>query len=280
MKRLGLCSSGIIALLLCFSILSGCGDRKESDFHVFLRDANGLTTDSEARWRGVAVGHVTRVDLEQGQVRVDVELYPQYRSRLRQDVKARASRGFLGQGRPALELFGGSNPDAPPLPQGATVREAGVIETFPYKSAAVAGGVVVLVILVALLLKGIRKLIALLLAIALLAAAAWFFATQWGKYHQEFVSPDLEARITAKAHEILGSPEAQAAWESIRGDLADALEKAKEHGSVAAQKAKEKLNAALDAKVEELKEKGKDASVEDILKLKQQLDGILESSDK
>lgn len=261
-----------IAVVLVF----GCSRQPEHDIHVYLEDAKGLNVSSPVRWRGVQVGQVSAISIEQGQARLDVNLDDHYDDTLRTGLKARASRGFLGRGAPVLELYGGSDSNMPILPRGAAVLEAGVIETFSYRDVMVAIIILVVILLVCVLLKGVKKLIGLVLAVIFLAASGWFFKQQWDKYHQDFLSPELEARITEKAQEILSTPEAQAVWESVRADVADALAKAQEHGSAAADEAKASLRKALDEKVQELKDRGQNAAAADLLKLKEQVDGIIE----
>lgn len=265
----------IMVLALSLAIISGCGRKQKDDFHIFLKDAQGLTAESKVRWRGLDVGKVASVSVEGDQVRIDVALDPQYRGQLRGGVKAKPSTGFLGRGETVLELYGGSDPNMPILPPGTEISEAGFYETLSLTQILVAAGIFVFLLLLLLVLKGIKKLIAFAVALVFLLGSLCFLKLQWDKHHEDMIGAETEARLSELAHKILQSPEAIAVWESMRGDIADAMAEAKTHGARAVEKAKEKVGAAFQQKTDELKQKGEDAVAEQILKLKTQAENLL-----
>jgi len=265
----------IVALLISISFLCGCGRKQPDDFHVYLKDAKGLTVQSPVQWRGVQVGYVSSISVEDGRVRVNVALNPDCRGQLRTGAKAKASRGFLGRGVPVLELFGGRDSAMPALPAGSEVPEAGLVETFSHKQIAVAAVVLVILAILFLLLKGIKKVIVFLVALAFLVFSIWFFRLKWQKYDTEILGPEIEAKLTEQANKILGSPEAQAVWESMRDDLTSVLEQAKKRGGTATDAAREKLGELLREKAAELKDQGKDAASDEVMRLKEQIEVLL-----
>jgi len=261
----------IVAGLL---ILAGCGGKK-SDFHVKLSDAGGLEEDSPVRWRGLEVGKVTSVQMADGAVRADVVLSKEYRGKLREGLKARVSKGFLGKGTPTLQLYGGGNPELPPLTRGTEIPEAGALAGFSKTHAIVVGVVFVALLLFCLVLKGIKKLVAFAVALAFLAFSGWFLKLQFDRHRSELLSPELEAKITEQAEQILGSPEAQAAWQTIQADIANALEELKKQTGAAKEAGAKRIQEKLRQKVEELKGKGATAAADDLLKLKEQVEKVL-----
>lgn len=270
------CSIALRAILvLSLTIILGCGRKQKDDFHIFLEDAKGLTVESEVRWRGMDVGKVRAVSAEDDRVRIDVVLDPQYRDQLHEGVKAKPSTGFLRQGSVVLELYGGSDQEAPILPQGSEIPEAGFYETMSYTHLLIVGGIFVFLLLLLLVAKGVKKLIAFVVALVFLIGSLWFLKLQWDKHHEDLIGAETEVMLGELAHSILQSPEAIAVWESMRGDIAEALAEAKTHGSDAIERAKEKVGASLQQKTDELKQKGEDAAAEQISKLKTQAEHLL-----
>lgn len=263
----------VLAAWAC--ILTGCQPGDTEDFHVYLKDAKGLTQGDVVRWRGVRVGEVSSVDMEQGRVCVRAKLSPDYQGKIRSGVKAKPYRKFMGIEDSSLELFGGHDSSMPVLPAGSEVPEAGIVDRVPRKYIAIAAGVFVLVALFALLLKGIVRVLLVLFALGLVGFSIFFFSLQWKKYGTDVVGPETEARIAEIANEVLQSPEAQAAWEGMQTDMADAFSEARKQGGKVSDAAKERLAEVLEKKIAELTAGGQQNAAEEIAKLRKQAEGIL-----
>lgn len=265
-----LCFSSWMILLLGLLSVCGCG-KEGTDCYVLLNDAAGVTAGSEVRWRGTEVGSVSQVASEAGKVRVDVDLLPAMEGQLRQGVKAKAMKGVLTDGLPVLELFGGQDPAAPVLAKGSRIEEASALESFPWKRAGMFGVVAVAVLIFLLVLKGIKRLLAFVIAVLFLVFAGWVFKTQWQKHHADVLAPDVEAKLTEMANRTVKSPEAAAVWESMKTEMGDVLARAKESGKTASGEVGEKLKEMMMKKAAELDAAGKAAVAREMTELGQKV---------
>lgn len=255
---------------------TGCR-KEQADFSAQLTDAQGLIAGSPVVWRGVSVGKVKLIGIDAGKVMVGVTLEPGFKGKLKEGVKAKATRSALTGGTPRLELFGGSTPEAAELKPGAVIAEASTLEAFPWQSYLPIGIVVGVLLCIVfgffLFLKGVKKLIALVFALALLAFAGWFIRAQWEKHRGEIMNPELEAQWNDWASQTIRSPEAIAAWESIQKDMADVAAKARENGQDAANEAKRQLSERVARKSAELKDAGKAEGAKELNNMNKWLGG-------
>jgi len=256
-----------VLLLLSFSLF-GCGGERARDFKVKLSDAGGLSAGHEVVWRGMPVGQVMTVGLEEGAIVATFQLKPEHQGKLYADVSARVSSGFLGQGQPRLELYGGSTPAAGPLTPDTVIPEAGRLQAFDRQQLIWIGVACAVVLVVLFLLRGVSFLLRLGVTVLVLGAAGYFAKLQWDRYKHHVISPETEAAIMDKAYEVLGHPKAQAAWQAILEDA----NKVYQSGAEAAGKVSEQAGAALveqlEGKMSDLQAAGDAAAADDLGRLK------------
>lgn len=265
---LGLVVVGLLGLVL------GCGGKKEQDYRAKLSDAGGLSAGHTVVWRGASVGQVTEVGLDQGAIMAVFQLKPEHQGKLYADVSARVSRGFLGQGQPQLELFGGANVNAGLLTPGAIIPEAGYLDGIDQRQimwgvAALAAGLVLI-----LLLRGFSWVLRLAITVAVLAVAGVFFKMQWDRYKHHLISPETEAVITGKAYEILSHPAAQEAWRGLVEDAGILYQQGARIGEDASNKLTEHISHQLDARIAALTEQGDAGAASDLRALKTFVDEL------
>lgn len=265
---------------------SGCGKAKP-DLVVLVDNANGVEAKSKVTWRGVEVGEVTAILPESGKIRMDVKLAPDHQGQIRLGATAKAMRNMPGQQAPTLVLFGGTDLNAPLLPEGSQIPEASLLETLQYvnfwdwlivtgygKPTTIGVGVLLVVVFIAWkILKGISKLMVLGLAVLLVVGSFWVFRMQWDKHKASLVSPELQQQIDTYLHFDLTSPAAREAWNSIRTDFGDILAQAKERGGAAIDAAKAKAESELAKKADELRTQGNETAAQELEKMK----GVLSS---
>ncbi len=173
---------------LCLALLMAGCSRKEAadppDFHVHVRDAQGLGAGSAVQWRGVEVGRVDSVTMDQGAPRMEVRLHDAYRGKLREGLRARPARGFMGRGPTTLDLYGGDDPGRAVLMRGALVPEATLKDTITPGQIKAAGLLVISIIIFFVVVRIMRKMVAVALALALLLFAGWFILNSRENYRK------------------------------------------------------------------------------------------------
>lgn len=266
-----------LGLLVC---IAGCSDKpaKEppQDFHVRVQDAKGLGVGSIVQWRGVEVGRVQTVSMDKGLVRIDVRLADAYRGKLREGLRAKPTRSFIGNGPTTLALFGGDHPERPLLARDAAVPEATLTDTISRRQMQAVGLVVVALILFLVVLRLMRKMVAFALALALLVFSGWFLHRQWQKHGADFQAARTEMRLSDMARTLLTEKAAQEIWINAQGDLADAIREVGVMGKERLGPATANLRTTLTRKADELAQQGKDRAAEEVRRLR---DSVLTGAD-
>jgi hypothetical protein len=266
--------SGFLPMAVLFLSLLGCGGEKERGYRAKLSEAGGLSAGHEVVWRGMPVGQVTSVGLEDGSILAAFELKPEHRGKLYADVSARVSSGFLGQGQPRLELFGAATPAAGPLTPGIIIPEAGRLQALNREHLVWAAVACVGALLVLFLLRGFSWLIRLAFTVLVLGAAGMFVKLQWDRYKHHVVSPETEAAIMDKAYQVLGNPKAQAAWQAILEDASSIYQMSADVAGKASGEAGSLLVEQLEGKIKGLQASGDSAAADDLLRLKDYVDEL------
>ncbi len=82
----------------------------------------------------------------------------------------------------------------------------------------ICGGSAIALLVISLLLRGLQKVVSVALAIALVLGAVWFIRDAW-RNKDKFLSPSVAAQLDTMADKTLYSPQAQAAWASVKSQF-------------------------------------------------------------
>lgn len=275
-------------LTLCvISILlsSGCGKKQvpqTPDLRVEVADSRGVGPGSPVKWKGLIIGQVESAEIASGGVTLAVRLDPEFMGKLRSDARARPSSGLASRGGPVLEIYGGTDSRTPLLPAGAQVPEAGmgsVIASVPFSTWVILGSVLLALLLVLVIAKGMAKLITFAMALLFLMCSFWVLKSRVQEYQGELLSPEWQIKIQELAEHTIESPEAVAAWQAIRTELAALGEEAQDQGGVVAENLQKRVEALIDAKADALREAGKEKAAEQIAALRSKSASLLQSSE-
>ena len=254
------------------SVMVGC--RREAavqapphDFHVLVQDAQGVGAGSAVQWRGLDVGRVDSVRMEQGGVRIDVRLHPDYQGVLREGVRARPVKGFLGRGAVALELYGGDDTRKATLRQGSVIPEASLADGISPAQMKLVAIFLIGALLVLSVLHIMKRMLAFALALALVVFSGWFFYRQWDQHGEQFQAASMEMEWSEMARTLLTEDAAQQAWLAVQTDLAEALREVGGHGRERVAAATAEVRAELEAKAVSLAEEGKKRASQEIRRL-------------
>ena len=262
-----------IALLgLCVTVLlAGCSRKADEppprDFHVQVQDAQGLGVGSSVQWRGVEVGRVDSVVMDKGLVRIDVRLHEVYRDKLREGLRARPAKGFMGRGPTMLDLYGGDDSSRAILKPGAAISEATMADRITPGQMKAVGLLVVAVLLFIVVLRLMRTMVAFALALAFLVFAGWFMHQQWQKHGDAFEAARMEMRLSDMARSMLTEEAAQEAWVAVQTDLPEAIRSVGGMGKEQLDRARVKFRNELENKAKKLAEQGKEAASSELRKL-------------
>jgi len=255
---------------------SGCARKADAppppDFRVHLSDAQGLGVGSAAQWRGIEVGRIESVAIENGLIRVDVRLHETHRGQFRDGLRARPTRGFMGRGPAVLELYGGGDPGKAVLAPGAEIPETTLTDTITPGQWKAIGLLVIAVALFLVVLHLIRKLVAIALAVALLVFAGWFVHRQWERHSEDLMVARSEMRWSDLARTMLTEEAAQEAWTVVQADLAEAVYEVGGIGKERVVKEAAKLRARMERQAATLAKEGNARAAEEIRRLVQEID--------
>ncbi len=264
----------LLGLCLCLFLgLAGCSREQDPvapqpDFSVYLQDVQGVVHGTAVQWRGIEVGRVESVSMDQGHVRVDVRLDETYRGQFREGLRARPTRGFMGRGPAILEMYGGDDPGQPLLKSGKIIPEATIVDRITPGQMKAVGILVAAIILFLVVLRIMRRMVAFSLALALLVFAGWFMHRQWLEHGDELLSVRQEMQWNDMARSLLTEEAAQEAWLTVQTDLADALREAGGMGRDRLNAVTSDMRAALEEKAADLYEQGKDHAAEEVQRLR------------
>ncbi len=271
---------GLIVLASCSSLMMGCSIKKPDEMKAELLDPKGLAIMDTVLWRGINVGTVRGVSHENGKAIVRFILFPEFEGVIHSDVTARATRGFAGQERPRLELYGGLNTKAGLLTSAHTIQEAAVWEGFDRRQLALAGALLLAVILVLFVFKSFGFLIRFALFVIFAGGAVWLVKLQWDRYKHHVVSPEVEAQLSGKAYELLQHPTAQAAWQGIVEDAGTVYRAGMDVTGKARKDMATLVRDRLGEKIANLISEGEQVAADELKRLESTMDNMVGESSR
>lgn len=132
----------------------------------------------------------------------------------------------------------------------------------------ICGAAAVGLLLLSLALKGLQKIISLALAIALVLGVFWFLRDAW-KNKEKFLSPSAAAQLDSLADKTLRSPQAVAAWESVKEQLTKFAASASRESTP--EERRKAVADELTARAAELRKDGHRAAAAELLKLRDEM---------
>jgi hypothetical protein len=135
----------------------------------------------------------------------------------------------------------------------------------------ICGGAAVALLVISLLLRGLQKVVSVALAIALVLGAVWFIRDAW-RHKDKFLSPSVAAQLDTMADKTLSSPQAQAAWESIKSQFSRLSGTADRSASTVTEaQRREALANELTARATALRREGSKIAAEELLRFRDKL---------
>jgi hypothetical protein len=259
-------------LLLLPVLLAGGCHQAGPDFYVTADDTKGLVKGSRVKWRGAEVGQVTEISMKEGKFKLDARLNDNYRGQIHADVRAQLANGIMTKMTPVLELYGGTDPNAPLLPRGAQIQVSdGLIEQARAWWPVLVGGVVcaIVLFLLAKMLRGFLRFGLFLAGLALLILTGMWFARGSRQGAGDFPA-EWQARLSQLANTTFRSPEAVAAWQSLQQQVDGLLQKAKQDG-LGVGAARDPIVKMLDSKIAALRASGQTEAANELAEFRRKL---------
>lgn len=133
----------------------------------------------------------------------------------------------------------------------------------------ICGGSAIALLVIALLLKGLQKLVSVALAIALVLGAMWFIRDAW-RNKEKFLPASVATELDSIADKTLHSPQAQAAWDSIKSQFSRFTSSAAEKATTDAQR-REVVANELTTRATALRREGNRAAADELIRMRDKL---------
>ena len=136
----------------------------------------------------------------------------------------------------------------------------------------ICGGAAIGLLVISLLLRGLQKLVSIALAIALVLGAVWFIRDAW-KNKEKFLSPTVAAELDSLADKTLHSPQAQAAWASVKNQFSRLTSSSTERAGTAStdSQRREAVASELTTRAATLRREGNKAAADELLRFRDKL---------